>query len=239
MGSQKGKDKDLVTEFLEESYSEEIEEIEEKSSMSHDDETEEDGESLLTQSDKEQILFNIEQHTNSDGTVDVTIEDFDISESEDQWYEWTNTTPIEVQVHFSFPNGETDVEVMDLPRVSSSTNKFPLLVKSFGYKLSQAEQIKGQEIKYDPESEELVPEIPPKLKLKKYMNTIRVMPKTSLKRLRNTRDDFLHVLMILYACYLLGGALYILNISEWIVPHASAVICSGVVLLLHWMSDHN
>lgn len=233
MEDEKSKEKDPITEFIEEEYSDEIEEIKEKASMSHDDGNKEDGESLLTQSDEEQILFNIEQHTNNDGTVDVTIEDFDISESEDQWYEWTNTTHIQVQVHFSFPNGETDVEVMELPRASNTTNKFPLLVKSFGYKLSQAEQIKGKQIKYDPESEQLKPDIPLKLKVMQMILKIKRLPENLVERTKNTERSNTIVFAMIYIVYILAGVSYLFSPEFWYATYLTACVSSLLVILMH------
>lgn len=142
--------------------------------MSPDNNEQKDGDSLLTQSEQEELLFNIEQYTNNDGTVDVKIKDLELGEEQSTWNEWANKSTVEAEVEFQFPNGETDTEVMDMPRSSHATRSFPLLVKSLGYKMSQAEQIKGHMVKYNPQTDQLDPDVPLKLKLKKIYNKLKL-----------------------------------------------------------------
>lgn len=88
-------------------------------------------------------LFHIQENTNKDGTVDVEIED---------WVKKSNSLGDEkVRIEFIKPSREIKTETMDWPQRATEEYKFYRIVKSCGYDLYNADQIKGCKIKYDDE----------------------------------------------------------------------------------------
>lgn len=90
-------------------------------------------------------LYEIAEATNSDGTVDVSIYDFEKIGSD------------EVRVHFTTPTMDKQSETMDWPSKDSPDYKFVRLCRKTVGSLSGAKWLKtdGAEIKADPESWEI------------------------------------------------------------------------------------
>jgi hypothetical protein len=120
-----------------------------------------------------------------------------------------------------------------LPRSSNATNKFPLIVKSFGYKLSQAEQIKGKYIKYNPESGKLKPDIPLKLRAEQIILEARTLPEKFIKRTKNTEQSNVVVFSLIYIIYILAGVSYIFTPEVWVGTYLTASLSSLFVILMH------